>query len=381
MSRPPITRTSLVDDPLLPDGHDFQQQALGHVQRRVKIFHFLLYGSSVYLASGSSLIVRWIAGIDSRGAALMTDLGLLIMVVCAVCAGILATRPVQPSVAFAFVDQTIRNDRRTPVVFAVFWVLFCGGSLLLAPRDETARVISILSGVTVMFVIGVYGLVHSRSMRLRRDDEHVRRLLRQGLPVPDDKVRRRPVEPGPELRIDEPSDFELRAVGYAGRRSRTAFCFTLVMFLASLFIPLGVGTWIVWGDYRTWWEPALVSLCLLPVPLAIGLLRLRSDKPGKPMDPRSYRYAMRNTGSNRGTAIGMSVFCVLLFAGLAVMARPGTETEPWPLLVALPVMMLAFVPFLLKTGEYFERRRELYLAWMIRRGLVTEGYAKANPPR
>ena len=53
---------------------------------------FLLYGSAIYLASGTILLLRWEMGIDSRGAVLMTDLGLMVLVVSLVCAGVVALR-------------------------------------------------------------------------------------------------------------------------------------------------------------------------------------------------------------------------------------------------------------------------------------------------
>ena len=66
--------------------------ALGYVRWRIRLVQFLLYGSAIYLASGTILLLRWEMGIDSRGAVLMTDLGLMVLVVSLVCAGVVALR-------------------------------------------------------------------------------------------------------------------------------------------------------------------------------------------------------------------------------------------------------------------------------------------------
>lgn len=380
--RLPITGDPSIDDPLIPDVNVYQHMALGYVERRIRIFQFLLYGSAIYLASGTSLLLRWAMGIDPRGAALMTDFGLMVLAMCLACAGAVAMRRIRPSVSLGLADESIRKDSVLAKVMLVFWVLTAAGVLILSPGSELGRVVSILAGSLVMLGIGVLGLLHTRSLRMGRDAAYARWLTRKGLEGPPPGKYPRTAVPGPERPLPEPSDFELRAVAYSGRISNGWSWILGSAMVAGMFVPLAAVTWAIGGGGETWALPALISLGLIPVGGLIGWVTFKGANTVEPISRRWYSYAMNHTTSvNRGAAILVVALAVVLFVVLAVAGRPGAEADVWPLTVAIPVMILSMVPMMLRTNALLHRRRELYLAWMIRNGLVTEEYAKAYPPR
>lgn len=370
-----------VADPLIPDPDEFQHMALGYVDRRIGLVNFLLYGSGIFLASGTSLLVRWATGIEARGAALMTALGLLVMAVYVVGATVRATRPVRPSVAFERADQSIRMDRITVTVMAVIWVLLCVGSWWLKGGREPARVASILAGATVMFAVGAGGMLYARKLRMDRDGTYARWLTRRGMPVPAPVPAPRVVISGPVPIPGDPSDFELRALAHFGRTGRTAACFLMALVAPAMFIPLWAVNRVVGGDYGIWFVPSLIGLGLMLLLWVIGFLRSRPTKAPRPFNARWYAYSTIRARNNRHSGMVLVIGCLLLFVVLAVAVPPGREVQAWPLLVSVPVLGLSMAPFFFKVGDLYDRRRELYLAWMIRNGLVSAEFAKAHPPR
>lgn len=66
----------IIEDPLNRGRLAFQRMALGYVQRRIRQLHMFLFGSGIFLASGATLLLRWMTKVEPWGAALMTNFGI-----------------------------------------------------------------------------------------------------------------------------------------------------------------------------------------------------------------------------------------------------------------------------------------------------------------
>ncbi|MDQ0094315.1 hypothetical protein [Paeniglutamicibacter psychrophenolicus] len=70
--------------------------ALGFVERRIRVFHFMPYGAGIFPASAAALLVRRLTDVDPWGATVMTGLGIVALLISGAGAGLAALRPAKP---------------------------------------------------------------------------------------------------------------------------------------------------------------------------------------------------------------------------------------------------------------------------------------------
>lgn len=362
-----------IEDPRIPDANEFQHLALGFMERRIRIFHIVLYGAGIFLCSSAAWVVRWLTDVDPWGAAVMTGLGIVVLLISGGVAGLVALRPAKPSVAFTVADQSIRGDKAAAIVIAVVGAFFTVVVAFMVGADHIARVASILVGMWVAIAIAIHGLLHARQQLMQRDDVYAAHLARRGTtPQPIRRVVRE-VVPGPQIFDTEPTDFELEAAAYAGARGR-AWAW---MFYGPLFVyflaPLLVLSWALGFDYEMWIIPVLVALGLALVCFIHGFLMLKRDRPGKVRYRQWYgRNMHRSVGANRWT--GIAYYCMAAFIFITGALLAGFAASPEFVLypAACAILLAAMCPFMFIASRIMHRRRELYTAWLLRNGMPLE---------
>ncbi|KAA0976209.1 hypothetical protein FQ154_11475 [Paeniglutamicibacter gangotriensis] len=371
-----------VEDPLIPDPLEFQYMALGYVQRRIRLLHIVLFGSGIYLASGATLLMRWLTRVEPWGAALMTDFGILVLLVSLAAAGVAALARIRPSVAFAVADQSIRNDKKTSIILVVLGAIYSTIVVLLAWGPELPRVSSILFGMWVGIAIGVLGLLRARYMRLHRDELYSGYLSRHGKSSGSSPRTVRDVVPGPSIIDSEPSGFELQAFGYAGKRSRGWALVLMGPFLTCFLAPILGAKWALGEEYDHWIVPVLVAAAIMAVCCSIGAFLLKLDLRGKPAPAKFYAKNLSwSARANRGSAIAGYVGSAAIFISGVLIARSTSDPEFVIYVFAFAIGMASLSPFMLTAGNIMNRRRELYAAWLIRNDKITVDEAHAQKPQ
>lgn len=382
----PLTRRydPTIEDPRIPDANEFQHMALGFVERRIRIFHIALYGAGIFLASSAAWVVRWLTDVDPWGAAVMTDLGIVVLLISGGVAGLVALRPAKPSVAFTVADQSIRSDKAAAIVIAVTGALFTVIVAFTAGADDIARVASILVGMWVAITVAIHGLLHARKQRMQRDDVYAAHLAKKGAsPQPVRRVVRE-VKPGPQIFDTEPTDFELEAAAYAGARGRAWAWMLYGPLFVFFFAPLLVMSWALGFDYEMWIIPVLVAVGIALVCCIHGFLKLKRDRAGKVRFRQWYgRNMSRSVGANRGTGIAYYCLAALIFISGALLAGIAASPEFVLYPAACAILLAAMCPFMFMASKIMHRRRELYTAWLLRNGMPLEespGGRPDNPP-
>lgn len=374
-----------IEDPRIPDANEFQYMALGFVERRIRILHFMLHCAGILLASSAALLVRWLTDVDPWGAAVTGGLGLVVVLVSWTVAGLTALRPVKPSVAFTVADQSIRGDKAAGISLAVTGAVFTVFAAFMAGDHDMARVSSILAGMWVAIAVSIHGLLRARRLRMDRDEVYAVHLAGQGGRPQPDRLVVRAVMPGPQVFDTEPTEFELEAAAYAGARARACARMLFGPLFVYFFAPILVMCWAMGFDYEMWMVPLFVALGFGLGCVVHGLLKLKRDRRGKVRFRQRYgRNMHQSVGCNRKSGIlcyGMSAGIFIagaLLAGIA--ASPGFVVYP----TAIAIMVAAMGPLMFIAGRILHRRRELYTAWLLRNGLPVENAPSerpGNPPR
>ncbi|GAA1858460.1 hypothetical protein GCM10009715_02460 [Paeniglutamicibacter psychrophenolicus] len=383
----PLTRRydPTIEDPRIPDANEFQHMALGFVERRIRILHFMLYGAGIFLASSAALLVRWLTDVDPWGATVMTGLGIVVLLVSWAVAGLAALRPIRPSVAFTVADQSIRGDKAAAISVAMTGAVFTVVVAFMAGDHDIARVASILVGTWVAIAVAIHGLLHARRLRMERDEVYAAHLAKNGAsPQPNRRVVRE-VMPGPQVFDTEPTEFELEAAAYAGTRVR-AWAWMLFGPLFVYFLaPLLVMSWAMGFDYEMWIVPVLVALGFALACFVHGLLKLKRDRRGKVRFRQWYgRNMYQSVGSNRKTGILYYSMAAGIFITGALLAGIAASPEFVLYPTAFAIMVAAMSPLMFIASRILHRRRELYTAWLLRNGLPVENTPSErpeNPPR
>jgi hypothetical protein len=378
----PLTRRydPTIEDPRIPDANEFQHMALGFVERRIRILHFMLYGVGIFLASSAAVLVRWLTDVDPRGAAVTTGLGIVVLLVSWAVAGLAALRPVRPSVAFTVADQSIRGDKAAAIGIAVAGAVFTVIVAFTAGDLDIARVSSILVGMWVAIALAIHGLLHARKLRMERDKVYAAHLARHGVaPQPNRRVVRE-VVPAPQVFDTEPTEFEREAAAYAGTRAR-AWAWMLFGPLFVYFLaPLLVMSWAMGFDYEMWIVPVLVALGFALACFVHGFLKLKRDRPGKVRFRRWYgRNMYQSVGSNRRTGIAYYSMAAGIFITGALLAGIAASPEFVLYPTAFAIMVAAMSPLMFIASRILHRRRELYTAWLLRNGMPIEITPSGQP--
>ncbi len=368
----PLTRRydPTIEDPRIPDANEFQHMALGFVERRIRIFHFILYGTGVFLASATALLVRWITDIDPGGAAVMTGLGIVIALICGSVAGLVALRAAKPSVAFSLADQSIRGDKAAAISIAVGGAVFTVIAAFSAGDHDIARVASILTGMWAAIAVAIYGLLHARKLRMERDEIYAAHLAKRGTsPQPTRRVVRE-VMPGPQVFDTEPTDFELEAAAYAGSRARAWAWMLYGPLFVYLLAPMLVMSWFLGLDYEMWIIPVVVAFGLALVCVIHGFLKLKRDRPGNVRFTQWYaRNMYLSVGSNRRNGILYCCLAACIFIIGALLAGIAASSEFVLYPTGIAIMLAAMSALLFVSSRILHRRRELYTEWLLRKGL------------
>ncbi|QXQ11924.1 hypothetical protein [Paeniglutamicibacter sp. Y32M11] len=373
-----------IEDPRIPDANEFQHMALGFVERRIRIFHAVLYGSGILLASSAAWIVRWLSHFEPGGAAVMTNVGIVVLLISGGVAAVVALRPTKPSVAFTVADQSIRSDKPAAIGIVVTGVLFTVVVVFMAGEGDFARVASVLVGMWVAITLVLHGLLHARKLRMDRDDVYAAHLAQRATtPQPIRRVVRE-VMPGPQIFDTEPTDFELEAAAYAGTRGRAWAWMLYGPLLVFFFAPLLVMSWALGIDHVMWIIPVLIALGLALVCFIHGFLKLKRDRSGTVRFPQWYgRNMSGSVGINRGTGIAYYCLAALIFISGALLAGVASSPEFVLYSTAGAILLAAMSPFMFIASSIMHRRRELYTAWLLRNGRPVENSPRStgNPDR
>lgn len=371
-----------IEDPMVPDANEFQHMALGYVEHRIRLMHILVFGFALYGASGVALIMQWLSRIGSAGAALLTDVGLAVLAGSFMAAVLFMLKPVRPSVAFALADESIRNDHKTSRTILVLAGIFTVATLMITWGPGTARTASILAAMWVAVLIACFSLRCGRYLRIHRNELYATHLAKRGRAPVNRTAVVRAVMPGPIVIDSAPPAFELQAFGYAGARARSWALILLSPMLACTLGALLLGTWVLGLSFETWIVPVMVSTAIALCSSLIGGVRLRLDRRGKASPARWYAYGLRRSAQvDRGTAIGLNAGAVAIFVSGAIAAPRAVDPGFMTVVLALSVGMASATPFMLKAGEILNRRRELYVSWLIRHGEVTLEDVRTLKPR
>ncbi|GAA5226628.1 hypothetical protein [Paeniglutamicibacter antarcticus] len=191
----------------------------------------------------------------------------------------------------------------------------------------------------------------------------------------------REVMPGPIVIDSTPLAFELQAFGYAGMRARSWALILLGPLPACGLGSLLLSTWALGFGYETWIVPVAISLAIMVSCWMIGAVRLHLDRRGKAAPAKWYAYNLgRSAHVNRGTAIALYAAAVAIFVSGAMVAPKAVDPEFIAVVLALSASLVSMCPFMLKAGETMNRRRELYVSWLIRNAEITlEDVRKRKP--
>lgn len=371
-----------IEDPVVPDANEFQHMALGYVEHRIRLMHILVFGFALYGASGVALVMQWFANTRTDGAALLTDVGIAVLAGSLIAAVLFMLKPVRPSVAFALADESIRNDHKTSRTILVLAGIYTVAAIAITWGPGNARTASLLAAMWVAVLIACFSLMHGRYLRIHRDDLYATHLAKRGRAPVNRPVVLRAVMPGPIIIDSAPTAFELQAFGYAGTRARSWALILLGPLLACGLGALLLSTWALGLTYETWIVPVVVSLAIMVSCWLIGVVRLRLDRRGKAAPAKWYAYNLgRSANVNRGTAIALYAAAVAIFVSGAIAAPKAVDPEFIAVVVALSASMASMCPFMLKAGATMNRRRELYVSWLIRNEELTLEDVRTRKPR